>query len=276
MLKLKFTDNRQDPFWVMEKNFNIGKLDSNHLVVSDTSIADQHAKIMNQGEKFLLKDLGSLSGTFVNEQRVTQKLIACGDRIKLGDVELEVIDPLHEDGERKSTYWSLIADSSWLSGQEFPLKASIGGKLSIGRGANCDIILAGTHLSRHHAEIIVNGHSLTLKDMGSANGTFVNDEQITEVEIKAGDRVRFDVYSFRVFGPGIELSKSATSKMRAISAPEPPTKAAQTTKQWKAKSTSPGNREQIDLYKKNWRPLAWAILVILASALIIGYAIAGF
>ncbi len=251
MLKIQFTDKRLDPFWVMEKAFSIGQASKNHLTIDDASVSLQHARIINQGETFLLKDLGSEHGTFVNNQRITQKNIVCGDEIRIGKVSLKVVDPLEEhNGEE---YWSLIADSSWLSGQEFPVIGQPDDTVTIGRSTQCDIVFPGTHLSRLHAEITINYSSLTIKDMGSANGTFVNDRKVNSAQVYAGDRIRLDVYSFRVFGPGIHLPKSATTTMQAIPASIDELERSQQQKQWKSKPTSPGNREEINLYKKHYK-----------------------
>jgi pSer/pThr/pTyr-binding forkhead associated (FHA) protein len=236
----------------MEKAFSIGRADKNHLEVDDESVSPQHARIQNLGDSFLLKDLGSSHGTFVNGQRITQKNIVCGDIITIGSIDLVVVDPV--EAQNQSHYWSLIADSGWLTGQEFPIIGDVGQVISIGRGNKCDIVFPGSHLSREHARVTVGQSSLTLQDLNSANGTFVNDDKITETEVYAGDKVRLDVYSFRVFGPGIKLPKSARSGVR-LSDSQDSTKTDNTTRQWKSKPTSPGNREEINLYKKQHRQL---------------------
>ncbi len=277
MLKIQFKDKRCEPFWVMEKAFSIGQASKNHLTIDDPSISLQHARLLNQGENFLLKDLGSEHGTFVNGQRITQKHIVCGDTLKIGSVELEVIDPIKERDD--DNYWSLIADSSWLSGQEFPIIGQPDDMITIGRSAQCDIVFPGTHLSRLHAEIIINYSSLTIKDMGSANGTYINDKKITSEQIYAGDRIRLDVYSFRVFGPGINLPKSATTSIQSIPEPSEINRHNDTApKQWKTKPTSPGNREDINLYKKHYKQGIFAGIVgigIVAAAAYVVLAIIG-
>jgi len=259
----------------MEKALAIGKASSNHLAIDDPSVSAQHAKIVNQGETFLLKDLGSEQGTFVNGTRITQKPVVCGDKITIGAVQLEVIDPIKENGN--NNYWSLIADSSWLSGQEFPIIAEVDQVVTVGRSPKCNIVFPGTHLSRLHAEITVNSASLNLRDMGSANGTFVNDKKVDNAQIYAGDRVRLDVYSFRVFGPGIKLPQSATTSINAVPAIEELERSVG-PKQWKSKPTSPGNREEINLYKKHYRQVLLAGLVIvglLAAVTYVGLGIVG-
>ncbi len=272
MLKLQFKDKRREPFWVMEKAFSIGHAGKNHLTIEAPSVSRQHARIMNQGDTFLLKDLGSEKGTYVNGQRITQKQIVCGDTLTIGEVELEVIDPLQDhDNDR---HWSLIADSSWLTGQEFPLRGEPDQVLTIGRSSQCDIVFPGTHLSRLHAQITINYSSLTIEDMGSANGTFVNDKKITSAQLYPGDRLRLDVYSFRVFGPGIELPKSATTSMEAITDFED-FEQSLNAQRWRSKSTSPGNREELNLYKKHYRQTVFAGLVAAGVLGLVAYVVLG-
>lgn len=259
----------------MEKAFSIGSASKNHLTIESESVSAQHARIMNQGDTFLLKDLGSERGTFVNGRRITQKNIACGDTLMFGDVELEVIDPMEEHQGEQQQYWSLIADSSWLSGQEFPIRGEVDDVITIGRSAQCDVVFPGTHLSRLHAEVTINYSSLTIKDMGSANGTFVNDKKVTTTQIYPGDKLRLDVYSFRVFGPGIELPKSATAVMQAIQPKLSDTDPGTGTKKWVSKPTSPGNREQINLYKKQYKPAIIVGSVILSLLGIVTYVVLG-
>ncbi len=257
MLKVQFKDKRRDPFWLMEKTFSIGQASDNHLVIDDPSIASYHAKVLNQGDSFLLKDLGGNSDTFVNGQRINQKHISCGDTITFGDVELEIIDPLIDidSADFGTSYWSLIADSSWLSGQEFPLIPQDNRPIILGRGTQCDIVFAGTHLSRQHAQVKINPGSITLRDLNSSNGTYVNDQKVDEADVYPGDRIRLDVYSFRVFGPGIDLPKSSTSIQRAIQTEdeveEEEPKKSKKSKKWRIKPTSPGNREEPTYSQRN-------------------------
>ncbi|WP_086929733.1 FHA domain-containing protein [Agarilytica rhodophyticola] len=269
MLKIQFKDKRKEPFWVMEKAFSIGRAGNSHLEIDEPSVSTQHAKILDKGETFLLKDLGSEAGTFVNGQRITQKNIVCGDTIAIGEVELVIIDPLEDINDQNS--WSLIADSSWLSGQEFPIHGQADDILSVGRSSQCDIVFPGTHLSRVHAQITINYASLTIQDMSSANGTFINDKKVSIEQAYPGDRIRFDVYSFRVFGPGIKLPKSATTITREMPEEIVDKDKGNGTKKWKSKPTSPGNREELNLYKKQYRQHILAGIVIIALIATITY-----
>jgi len=63
--------------------------------------------------------------------------------------------------------------------------------ISIGRASECAIPLKDRYLSRHHAQIVAIGSAWVLKDLGSANGTYLNGDRVErEMALKAGDRIR--------------------------------------------------------------------------------------
>lgn len=66
-------------------------------------------------------------------------------------------------------------------------------QFTIGRARDNDLVLNGRTISQHHA-LIEQG---MLKDCGSANGTFLNGERITSVELKEQDVIRFANMQFR-------------------------------------------------------------------------------
>jgi hypothetical protein len=62
------------------------------------------------------------------------------------------------------------------------------GEMTVGREADNDIHLEHPDVSRHHLKLIPNGSELSVEDLGSSNGTFVNDQQIDSVtDLKPGD-----------------------------------------------------------------------------------------
>ncbi len=80
-------------------------------------------------------------------------------------------------------------------GKEYPLT----GATLIGRAPECSIVIDEEGVSRHHAQVEIAEGKTMLKDLGSRNGTFVNDIRIeTATEIKAGDRIRLHDIPFTV------------------------------------------------------------------------------
>ncbi len=61
----------------------------------------------------------------------------------------------------------------------------------IGRGADCDISLADTYLSTRHARIANDAGDLSIEDLGSTNGTYVNQELLRgRVLLERGDVIQ--------------------------------------------------------------------------------------
>ncbi|MFB9277193.1 type VII secretion protein EssC [Cohnella cellulosilytica] len=69
------------------------------------------------------------------------------------------------------------------------LALPVQGKLTIGRSEHCDIYFANPHVSSTHAELIVTRTEISIRDLGSSNGTFVNGKRIQQVVLYPGDIV---------------------------------------------------------------------------------------
>src|SRR5690606_7210961 len=59
----------------------------------------------------------------------------------------------------------------------------------LGRGTDCDLRLVDPGVSRHHAELRIEGQQVALVDLGSTNGTFVHGQPVRRVELQSGTRV---------------------------------------------------------------------------------------
>jgi signal transduction histidine kinase len=69
----------------------------------------------------------------------------------------------------------------------------------IGRGAHADIEIAGTEISRRHAQIVWHRGRFVISDLGSRNGTLVNGEPIEERALASGDRIQLGGWTVLVF-----------------------------------------------------------------------------
>ena len=61
---------------------------------------------------------------------------------------------------------------------------------TLGRGFDCQLILADNNVSRHHAELKFDGTSWSITDLDSVNGTFVNTSPVSSVELKHMDTIQ--------------------------------------------------------------------------------------
>ena len=75
------------------------------------------------------------------------------------------------------------------------------GTFSIGRSEQCALVLKESFISLFHAELCSADGALLLKDLGSTNGTYVNERRAGQVQLKAGDVV--DLLAMRmIIGAG--------------------------------------------------------------------------
>ena len=68
---------------------SVGRAKANDLIVNDVAVSSQHCRIRPEDGVFVLHDLNSTNGTFVNERRVTSQPLAEGDVIKIGETHLQ-------------------------------------------------------------------------------------------------------------------------------------------------------------------------------------------
>ena len=66
------------------------------IMLNDNSVSRQHSSITRLAEGYLVKDLGSSNGTYVNGQRIQEYLLQDGDRVSIGDIEFWFEAPASE------------------------------------------------------------------------------------------------------------------------------------------------------------------------------------
>src|SRR5207244_3144494 len=72
----------------LRPGFRVGRDEQSDLALTDRASSRQHAQFAQDGTGYLVQDLGSTHGTFVNGQRVEQHLLGDGDQIQVGNVVL--------------------------------------------------------------------------------------------------------------------------------------------------------------------------------------------
>ena len=76
----------------------IGRDSSNGVVINDSEISRKHSRLTFQGGKYVLEDLGSTNGTFVNGQRLAGPVVLkSGDVVSLGEQIVLMYDALSVD-----------------------------------------------------------------------------------------------------------------------------------------------------------------------------------
>ncbi len=102
-----------------------------------------------------------------------------------------------------------------------------GSRIVVGRAAECEVTLTDPTISRRHAELRGDDDVLTVRDLGSRNGTFRNGQRIDAAQLRAGDAVTFGGLTLRVAAaPPPALAPAAVAPAAVAPAPAAPSIAA--------------------------------------------------
>ncbi len=96
--------------------------------------------------------------------------------------------------------------SGKYQGGEIPLPDE--GELTIGRANDLDLVLVEDMVSRKHAKLVAQHGILSITDLGSTNGTFVNGEKVRRTDIKKSDRILIGTSILKLI-PAAELKEPA-------------------------------------------------------------------
>jgi pSer/pThr/pTyr-binding forkhead associated (FHA) protein len=88
------TDNSGKKHQLVKEPNRLGRAADNHIVVTSKRVSREHAIITPEGRAWMLDDLGSANGTFLNDERVLAPVVLRDeDKITIGDVDLIFNDP---------------------------------------------------------------------------------------------------------------------------------------------------------------------------------------
>jgi pSer/pThr/pTyr-binding forkhead associated (FHA) protein len=192
----------------------------------DPEISRGHARVSRGADgQLTIEDLGSANGTFVNDERIdAPRPLDLGDVVRMGKTVLQVTDrsgavpeklppPTGAPaGERRSVPAEagveLVVTAGTAAGRRLTLRE----ELVIGRAVSGEGRLGDDHeLSRRHARVArdANGQ-LTIEDLGSANGTFVNGERARGRQVlKVGDSLQIGSTTLQLTHVGRALAPRA-------------------------------------------------------------------
>ena len=195
------------------ERITLGRSRGNDVAVADRSVSSEHAELRRNNGTFVITDLGSRNGTFVNEDAVAApRNLAHGDVIRLGSTQMtffnQVLPPRAETGpaglpdeplERPETTRGVVARITWEGGSE----ELTGAAVKIGRDPHeTDVTLTDPAVSWLHAEITKHDDDLYLRDLGSRNGTFVNGELLSIPKaLQKGDVIHIGNTDLRLDSP---------------------------------------------------------------------------
>jgi ABC-type multidrug transport system fused ATPase/permease subunit/pSer/pThr/pTyr-binding forkhead associated (FHA) protein len=162
----------------------VGRQDAD-VTIDDERVSRRHALIRAIAGGLVVEDLGSLNGTWVNGTRIEGATrLEPGDIVEVGRTLIEV-EPAVD---------VLVVRNGALAGQRF----EVAGELTVGR-QNADLIIDDEQVSRRHAVVRQTPSGLSIEDLGSLNGTSVNQRRIDgATPLSTGDTIEIGDVSIEV------------------------------------------------------------------------------
>lgn len=88
-------------FEISKSEIKIGRHSDNDIVIDNIRVSRYHARILKEGEKWFIEDLGSSNGTFVNGKKIKKALISDRDSVLIGGIPLSLKDFLKKEKKIK-------------------------------------------------------------------------------------------------------------------------------------------------------------------------------
>lgn len=149
----------------------IGRSEECDFVLADRLASRKHAQISIRDDLVYLVDLNSSNGTKILGQKITPnipKQISEGDYFSIGHSLCQVVSSQENQPYR---LWYRVEDQPWY-------EITFSEDIIIGRGEDAGLIVQEGHISRHHALLKVSGGNFYLQDLGSQNGTYLEDQRL--------------------------------------------------------------------------------------------------
>ncbi len=184
------TDKSSGTYMVTPQGVTIGRAPDSDVYIDHPLVSWCHARVWCIESGCLVADLGSTNGTYVNGVRLDPNypcLLNQSDDLYIGGRKFVISTfetPAHNHHDDSST--KILRLSDFQKGRP----------LLIGRSPECDIVLSQPDASWKHARLIREKDKWRLDDLGSTNGTFVNEKRVSTCFIRPDDRITIGLSHF--------------------------------------------------------------------------------
>lgn len=207
-----FKNGRIQQDWSVEPGteYTVGRADNCDLVLeAERGISRQHLKVYHDGNSWVVEVLSRYGELYQGQQKVSKIQLKNGDRFDVPPYEFafeDVASVLHEErsesvesqdfsdktfvGQMEIVPFVTVCDQDGTVVQIFRLEGS---SWVAGRDETCTLFIDNTKFSRRHFEIRNQEGAFLVQDLGSSNGTVLNDEPVAVEEwsvLRSGDVIK--------------------------------------------------------------------------------------
>ncbi len=237
MIIVKLGDTVIQQYEINKDVISIGRARDNDIIVENLSVSRNHSRIRYQDGNYILTDLNSANGCFVNGVKVTKTELADDDIISIGKHKLHFVNKASTSAiasraneapppaappvegsvdlaamgadDQDGLVAALVVTRGKQANQIFRLDKA---ETTIGRANENDVRLHDWFVSKKHAVIVKEGGNHTLRDLGSWRGTTLNGDPVKEAVLQEEDELIFGttVLQFKV-GPEEMFAEDQTA-----------------------------------------------------------------
>ncbi|MGD0525649.1 MAG: FHA domain-containing protein [Polyangiaceae bacterium] len=226
--------------------YSVGRKEGNTIRLTERNVSREHARLFKKPANgapappdkptFVLEDLTSYNGVFVNGLRITHAQdLSHGDLVQIGDYRIVLQDEMVADvsasqlpNDTKSTLPQgghsrastlmdrpnrLVMLAGPTPGAEFPLVEE---RMTVGRAEDASVSINHNSVSRLHCEVHALGDGrFEIVDKGSSNGVRVNSAELRRGIVEPGDVIELGDVKFKFIGAG-QIFRPTESQQMAV------------------------------------------------------------
>ena len=224
-MKLIFPNGEHAPVEVGEGVTRVGTAADCAVVLAMPGVAAHHCEIEVRGGQAVVRPLDTVAPTVLNGRQISQESpLKPGDLLLFGRIGCRVSSDRavpatmpppsakkapSEDARTRVRNTLPKFMLRGVSGATFGKTFALVGTMVIGRQQDSDIPVPAEEISRHHARLQVTPDGVLVEDMGSANGTFINDKRVKNGILKPGEELRLDTVRFMLVAPGMDAKQQS-------------------------------------------------------------------
>jgi pSer/pThr/pTyr-binding forkhead associated (FHA) protein len=192
---------------ISKKSTIIGRGEDCDIILEGETVSRRHCTITQWGGIYVLQD-SSRNGTYVNGARISEATLSDNDQVRVGQNLLVVnIVPRNSTTVLKSQETTPLGSEFVIemrphiivkgleAGTTQPFSEE---RITIGRRPGNHLVLDADNISREHAAVERRDGQYFIVDLGSANGTYHNDQRVESAPLQHGDRLRIGSFILQV------------------------------------------------------------------------------
>ncbi len=187
------------------RKLEAGEYSDADVELNISTASQNHALAWHDGSHFVIRDIGSTNGLFINGKRIDSQALCYGDKLSFGDPQ--------------KTHFTFSKDRSVADSVEstYRFELPLSSPIRIGRTSINDIVLSNEPVaSSSHAELVHIKGAYWVQDTKSTNGTWVNGERIKRKKVESDDVIFIGSSLIRVVNDQQSLTVSVSKWSNSI------------------------------------------------------------